>query len=491
MNTKSYVVTAHKSIPLSAFPAEAWHSLMEGIGAASDDDLLKLYERVAWFRRGVDVRAEAVANLPWAFRRMNSEDELDEGQLPPFAFEVDMDNLLNVIEAWLVLYGAAYLFRGVNAAGIVKELRLMHPATITPQYDTALGLTGFKRRVPGSGKEDTLAVSDVVYFWLPSRKAEIGPGVAPALAAALAGGLLRSADGFAEMYFENGIIAPTLVTVPAGTQDAEKQRLEAWAKRAMSGLKKAFNVIGIAAEVKVSSLGEQIPLGSLALPEMTDKKREDISTAFGVPQSLLSSNAANFATAQQDDLHFYDKTVLPESKRIEKVLNKQLFEPLGWHMEFKPERLEAYQRLEAEKADKLALMYERDIYTREEVREEMGKEATPAVGKFKSEMRTEAAITIARERPTPQFIPGQQQPPPQLPAGQNAEQKAITDELTAWERKAIRRLREGKPDKAAEFESDVLPVYTRAWVAGQLEEAATVDAVKAAFAGVSEWAEYP
>jgi HK97 family phage portal protein len=477
-----------KSIPLHATTSEMWRAAYSTLGMA-DDDMLKLYEGVAWFRRGVDVRAEALANLPWQFSRGDGESELDEGELPPLPFALDMDMLLNMVEAWLTLYGAAYAFKGLNAARIPKELRPMHPATITPEFDAALGLKGFKRALPG-GSQMLLQPDELAYVWLPPRKSEVGPGIPPARAALSAATLLKSADEFGLMYFENGVIAPALVTVPAGTPDAEKKRLESWATRAMSGLKKAFNVIGIAADVKVSSLGSAVPLGSLALPELTDKKREDIATAFGVPQTILFSNAANFATAQQDDLHFYDKTIIPEARRVERALNRQVFEPLGWKLAFKPERLEVYQRLEAEKADKVLAQYEADLITDEEAREEMGREPTPASGKFKSQRRTESAIAIAQSRPAPVFPPQPNQPP-QLPPGQSAEQKAVADELVKWERKALKRIEEGKPEKAREFESDTLPWAVKVWVVAALEEARTAEDVKLAFVGVNAWEGYP
>jgi HK97 family phage portal protein len=493
VNTKTYLVQQRpdgnvKSIPLHATTPEMWQSWRDGVGVVDDGDLAKLLKRVPWLQRGIDARANAIANLPFAFAK--GDDELSEGELPPLPFVVEFDHLLNVIEGWLTLYGAAYLFKGLNAVRIPKELRVMHPKTITPEFDKTVGLKGFKRRLPGSGEELTLSPDDLAYVWLPSRTAEVGPGDAPALAALSAAGLLRSADEFGTLYFENGVIAPTLVTVPAGTPDAEKKRLETWAQRAVTGLKKAFNVVGIAADVKVSSLGQQIPLGSLALPEMTDKKREDIATALGVPQSMLAANAANFATAQQDKLNFYDETIIPEARRIEAALNRQVFGPLGWTLKFKPERLEMYQRLEVEKADKLAGLYEKDIYTREEVREEMGKDAVPSVGKFKSDTRTESAIAIAQSRPAPVFPPQPNQPP-QLPPGQSAEQKAVADELVKWERKALKRIEEGKPEKAREFESDTLPWAVKVWVVAALEEARTAEDVKLAFVGVNAWEGYP
>ncbi len=368
--SKTYLLThAAKALPFDALSQEAWQALG---AAANDSSVTRRYDDTPWFRRGVDVRAEAVASLPFVFVDTTSGEALDAGVLPPLPFALEFEALLNVLEGWLTLYGAAYLFKGLNAAGVPRELRPLHPATVIPRYSPAHGVDSFERRTSDGPVQ--LAPAEVVALWLPSRQSEVGPGSAPAQTALAAATLLCSADSFGQLYFENGVIAPALVTVPPSTPESEKRRLESWAQRSLSGLKKAFNIIGIAADVKVSSLGQQIALGELALPALTDKKREDIATAFGVPHSLLFSNAATYATARQDDLHFYDKTVIPEARRIERALNRQLFGPLGWRLRFKPELLEVYQSLEADKADKLALLYDRGIYTRDEVRAELGRE---------------------------------------------------------------------------------------------------------------------
>lgn len=490
--TKAYILSgppgAYKAIPLSSLTADTWQAW--GLTGEAGS-LPALYDAVPWLRAAVDARANAVANLPFTFSPATSDDEGEESVVPAAidaALSVEFDTLLNMLEAWLTLYGAAYVWKGRNAVR-VRDLRPLHPGTITPKFDAKQGLVGFERAV--NGLRQTLTPDELAYLWLPPRKAEIGPGVAPAQAALAAAGLLKSADEFGRMYFENGVIAPTLVTVPPGTPPEEKRRLESWAERTMTGLKKAFNVLGVAAEVKVTSLGEQIPLGSLALPELTDKKREDIATALGVPQTLLFSNAANYATAQQDDLHFYDKTIVPEARRIEQALNKQVFGPLGWRLRLKPERMEVYQQREAEKADKLAVLFDRDVLTREEAREAMGYPPEPERGKFKSDTRAENAIMIAAARPVVPPIQPVAQAQAQAPVQPQKAVDAVADALAKWERKALARVAEGKPDKAAAFESDAIPVTLKAWLAGALDGVTDGAGVKAAFAAAGEWRDYP
>ncbi len=485
MANRQYIVTQHggaiKSIPLQAYPAEAWRSILSAV--VSDDDLTKRYDDTPWFRRAIDVRASSLANLPWAFTHDNG-DELPEGELPDLPFEFQADLFFNQVEAWLTMYGVAYAFKGLNAVRSVRDLRLLHPSTVTPQYDAAQGLTGYRRNL--GSQQMMLTPEDVCAFWLPSRKSEVGPGTAPAKAALLAALLLNTSDTFADTYFKNGVIAPTLIELPDGTGDPDRERIQDWLSRAATGVKKAFSALAVRQSVKVTQLGEQIPLGSLALPELTDKKREDISTAFGIPQSLLFSNAANYATAQQDDLHFYDKTIVPDARLIEQAFNRQVLAPLGWKLQFKPESLEYYQQLESTKADALSKLYSIGVLTRDEVRDEMGR--LPADDSlFKDTQRAQLAAQLMQVRmgqPTPS------QQPADAPADTSTDTTAKA-ELERWQRKAIKRLSEGKADKAAAFESDVLSDRLKAYVVGGLETAVSIDDVKAVFEVAHLWEAYP
>ena len=46
--------------------------------------------------------------------------------------------------------------------------------------------------------------------------------------------------------------------------------------------------------------------------------------AFGIKQTLLDSEAANYATAQEDRLSFYEDTIKPRARIFEDALNTRL-----------------------------------------------------------------------------------------------------------------------------------------------------------------------
>lgn len=359
---------ALKSTPLSQLPAEAWRQL---VGTSYDSgDLIDLYERVPWFRRAVDARASALASMPFSFQRIGSDEELPVNEMPTLLFELDMSALLEQLEGWYVLFGAAYIYlRRARFGGIPKGVRGLHPNTMRPEYTEDGDLQSFKRIV--GAVQITLMPEEVAYVWAPNRKHEMGPGASPALAALAAAGVLKNTDAFASNYFEQAPIAPTLVEVPQTASPSEIERVESWLTRRVSGVANAFKAIALRSGAKFSQLA-MIELDKLAMPEVTETKREDIFTALGVPQSFGTSRTSTNATAEQDDFHFYDKTVIPQCRRFEPALNR-IFKPLGYTMRFREDQLELYQKLNAAQAvARVVPLVSRRVITIDEARAEIG-----------------------------------------------------------------------------------------------------------------------
>lgn len=74
----------------------------------------------------------------------------------------------------------------------------------------------------------------------------------------------------------------------------------------------------------------------------------------------------------------------------------------------------------------------------------------------------------------------------------NEEQKMFVSDLAAWERKALKRLREkGRIDDALEFTSETLAPALLQSIRGALEAATNALEVKAIFANAREWQSYP
>jgi HK97 family phage portal protein len=355
-----------KSIPLSGLSAE----IAAGWGVPSNPGLSApdAFRAVPWIHRAVDLRARAVAGMPYSLYKGTSDKDLRE--LPEYEGLVRrIKRMFFQIEGDLALYGASYWTLEDQTP------RRLLPTTIHPRWSEHSGLVGFDRHI--NGRVIPLPLRQVLYLWLPTLTQEVGPGVAPAAVALRAAGVLHNLDTYLEGYFKRGAIKTTLLTVKGkNPSKAEMDKLEYWWKSLVSGVKKAFQSVAIKEEIEPVVIGDA--LKDTVNPELTSQMREDIATALGIQHSLLFSNAANFATANQDVLNFYGQTIEPECDLIEEAINESPWlKREGLHIRFRPEMLEAYQQRELEKAEGIRNTVGKPVLTRNEGREMLGFDPIP------------------------------------------------------------------------------------------------------------------
>lgn len=460
-----------KSVPLNSLPPEAWKSLT---GGGDTSDVITLYEAVPWLYRAVEHRAAVLASMPitWTVGGKESEDS------PTLPFDFDAYALINGIEAHLVLYGRAYLFKGRNAFDRTRVVRLLHPTTIHEKYNEETGAITFERTV--GGRTTPFGERDIVRIALPTRKTELGWGQAPAAVALHAAGVLQAGNALQKALFEQGVINPTIITVDGMPPSQELEKLENWVERSFAGIRNAFRTIALRAGIKVQPLST-VDLKTMSMPELTQQQREDIAVSLGVPQSIIFSDAANYATAQQDDLNLYDKTVIPQARLIERGLNGGLFEALGVEMKLDETRLELYEKLTTQANVEFAEKMGGRFFTADEVRERFGAE--PLTSAQRAELMRDAQDLHAPAQNTAE------EPP--LP---DDEDDPVGDErkaLATWRKMARRRYGEGKATKALDFAHGDVSEFVRAFVVAGLRGAEDWTKADAVFSAAAEWAGYP
>ena len=342
--------TGIKSIPINSLPPEAWLPLN---GEGADTEIGDYISTVAFLYRCIDVRANAVSTVPWRVMRGESEVWTSEANDDPVGLQYEwmftLPELLPRIEEALCVTSEAFVHLERNNSRLLK-LRWLTPSSMKPLW-FADGLHGFKRTMGGVSQSYTLPIEEVVYIWLQGMH-ETTPKTSPVSAAMNAAGVLHNADEFAKQFFARGAIKATILAVPEGTQRGQKEELESWFRRAMTGMSKAWATKAINADaITVIPIGEG--LESLSNNSLTASMREDIATAMGVPHSLVLSNAANFATAEVDEMGFYTRTIVPECRRIERALNEQLFNPLGLSFMYTPHDMSIYQEDEEQRSASL------------------------------------------------------------------------------------------------------------------------------------------
>ena len=296
---------------------------------------------VPWFFRGVEDRATTTEKVSFAIVDASGQDIdnsgtwQDELELFPKPRE-----LIHKLEMSLVMTGRAYLFLECNDYGYVKRVKYCRPTSISEVYDPETGELTHYRRNTFRGKSQDVAPSCIVAIYVPDYSVEDGPSnTSAAKAALMAAGVLYNADVFIASYFSRGAIKATILNVDTADQ-REAVRLQAWWEDVVSGIKNAWTSFVLRkGSATPTVIGEG--LEGLQNTEMTREKRQDISTALGVPESRMWSSAANYATAEVEDKKYFEDVIIPECNRIEEAINAQLFTEAhhmqGYRWEFRPE----------------------------------------------------------------------------------------------------------------------------------------------------------
>lgn len=329
---------------INSLPEEAWTYLRGG----KDSEQQNIWKRVPWLYRGVELRSQAVAQMPFGIYK--GETEIDDSEDYQNKIEIlpSPARIFKLVEMSNIICGYAYLFRILNKYGYDKGIRYLVPTTIKPDINDEEGLVGFKRTL--RGQETPYKIEDIIHFWMADPYVEIGPPASSAgLAALAASGVLMNADEFAEAFFERGAIKATILSVPQGTSKDARTELKKWYSSVVSGIKNAFATEVVNADVvTATTIGEGME--GLENTQLTKEKREDISTALGIPQSIMFSSSATDSNREEDAKSFYQDTIVPQVKFIQEVLNNQLLIKMGYRLKFKPETLAVFQEDEEQRS---------------------------------------------------------------------------------------------------------------------------------------------
>ncbi len=251
---------------------------------------LHAYSCVPYLFRAVDLRAKAVAGMPWQVLRL--EDGADVSDAPAtHRLLADMRVRLYQTEADLCLHGTACWLKVYSRSGAPLAPRRVLPTSIVPCYDGTHGLVGFERSTASGTR--LLQPDAVIWIAQPTVHGELGAGTPPAQVALAAAQVLHQLDRFTESFFRRGAIRATLLAVEGNPSRADLDRLELWWRRLVTGVRRAWESVAIRSNVRPIVIGEG--LEALANQHLTTQLRQDVGAALGVPETLLTASAANYA----------------------------------------------------------------------------------------------------------------------------------------------------------------------------------------------------
>ncbi len=459
--TKRFIYSAQGNLKSGTVSMSGldWDIMFGGIDKDELDEH-GAYNAVAWVRRCIEIRCNALAAIPVAIYSGDTDKEYD------WEYADLLPRILWMTEAALQLYGAAYWLREAN---LVKDLgyRWLAPDTIKPHYNAETGLDYFDRTLR-KGQPQRLDLDDVIYVWEPNLVHEVGPGPGWVSTVLTEANVSHSINQFSSEFFERGAMPATVLSVEGNPPRDELDRLQEWWRRLVAGVKRAFETVAVKASVKPIVVG--YPTKDLAMPELMGVVRQQIAVAAGVPQTMME-DAANYATAVEHRQSFYSETVVPEATKIQSVLNQQLFDSLGLRAVIDWQSLDIFQKDEAERAASLTHLVNAGVpldlamqMLGMDLPGEMTYDDLQARLNDDAEQRAQTALQIA----------GQQQE--QQPADDDEQR----DELRKWQRKATRAVKDGKSANVA-FETDILDAQVQAVLHERLAVATDEVEVKSAF----------
>lgn len=440
------------------------------------------YNQVGFFRRAVDIRRNGVANMPFDLLQgeteIVNEQTLEATELP---LPIDVFGLIPTWATDLDLYGAAYGILLTDEFALTGEgwVRI-HPSRVTPQYNHRDELIHWNVRISGGFRP--LPVERLLYIWQPNQTSDRGHGKPLGEAALTAAGVLNFSGIFQSMFFEKGAITPTIASIEGFNKNSPTQKSDVRArfKRLLGGINKAHEVQVVDGKTTITTLQQN--LKDMALAELSKEQKETVSATLGVPLSLIMSNAANYATATQDDFNFYDKAISPQVKDvIAKQLNKKLLNPLGYSLSYQPTRLDAFQAIELQKSETLNGMLDRKVIDLNEYRETMGLPPRDDLEEPEEETLQDK-LAVMQEAVKSGFPPEQAAKLVGLTVtGPQVQGTETTNELKKWRKMAVKRYLEGNPEKALTFESGIIPEGLSDKIKSALATVTTVDSVKTIF----------
>lgn len=421
------------------------------------DSNAALYHSVPILYRAIQLRCDALASVPFAIYR-GGEEEVG------WPYPTPLSQLLWRWEASSLLTGASYGEIVRNPSGYQRDVRYRNPYDMSVQYDS--GIVTLRQSSTGAVWKNNLLTGAYEMIYMPEYDPvnDILPGVSAARAANVSVKLLYALSKFPESYFEGGAMPVTLLGVDTA-DEGELKRVENWFKHSATSIKNAFKVLAVR-EKSITTTQLTPLLKDLAFSDLNAMAKHDIAMAFGVKQTQLDSEAANYATAQEDRLSFYEDTIKPRSRAYENSINQQFLERDGLRLEFRFGEMDIFQEDESQRADLLVKFTQAGIPS---------ALALDLAGYTLTDEQAEQ-LNLYRESAV-------------VENQTRTAESPVVDELRRWQRMAEKRVRENKPIRT--FETSVIQPTLYAAVAGGLENVKTADDVKRLFDGIVAWQEYP
>lgn len=364
-----------KHADLNSDDPSVWTFLSGGRQTLTDE----YYSRVAAAFRAFNLKANTVGGMPFCLYKAsakNGKKALPTGneQIDDAAEDEEFDSsatwenkvgfLPNPSELFrldtlsYMTSNTVYNVRTTDALGY-KQRGLYHAvaSTFTPETDPVSGaLVRIWRQVGASREEFKPEDKRLFRAWRLDHTTEVLPSPnTEARAIMHAAGVMYYADFWVQNFYRRGGIKPTLIAMKGLIgNEAKEDKEKSWTDflrglgRFTNRIARIFN----AESMDIQSFGSGVD--DMKDNKIYEQALANIAMGVGMPLSLLMANSANYATAKEEKATWYENDIIPLCNWLAYEYNRQIFEPIGLRLEFKPETLDPQQEDETERAQAMS-----------------------------------------------------------------------------------------------------------------------------------------
>jgi hypothetical protein len=318
------------------------------------------WSRVAAAFRAFNLKANTVAGVPFSlFSKSGEEYDNSNEWENKVKFLPNPQEILRLDTLSLMASNTFYNLKTSDALGYrTRGLYNAIFSSFTPYVNPVTAqLDYIERRIGSHTERYTPDDKRLIRAWRLDHTTEVLPSQNTEAKAILSSaGIIANQDAWVEHFYKRGGIKATLVALKGLIQGSEtKEEAEKGWSQWLKGIGKWF---GRPARIYNAEAIDIKPIGA-GVDDMKDNKIYEqaianIAMGTGMPLSLLLANSANYATAQEEKATWYDNDIIPMCKWIAFEYNRQLWEPLGFYMQFQPQTLDPNQQDETEKADAIS-----------------------------------------------------------------------------------------------------------------------------------------
>lgn len=433
----------------------------------------KAYELVPLVYRCVSLKSDSLSSVPLNLYKKGNTDKPIEWPWKNFSTE----DWVRKTSVALDMRGASFSVKLKNTlGGKVQGLQWLNPFSVDVSADSNANLT-FKQSGAIGGSKSSWTADEMLYIRLFNPTIDYAPGISPLSVAMKDASLIYYMNRFASAYFEKGAMPVTILSIDTMTSEDEVKRFEGVMKQALTGIKNAFRVLALRGGKEMAPFKLTSDIKDLTMPQLEDRARRAICGAFGIPQTMLE-DAANYATAKEHRLSFWQDTIRPHGVRIESELNRQALDQLGLEAHFAFDQLDIFQEDESERAGQLGSLVSAgfDLETACEV---LGYELTDL----------QKARIFEKNKPAPVEVNTQpdkqkEEQPEYEPEENNA--SSIRSALFKWKAAALKAIKTGN-NPNIEFDNPSIPEHICDAIHDALENSKSADDIHAVFKDAREW----